>query len=308
MSDRRIILTGATGFIGRPLAAELRAAGYETIVLTRDARKAAPPSDPDLRLITWDGRTAEGWGPLADGARAIINLAGDNLAEGRWTRAKKSRILNSRTAAGAAVVEAVRSARAKPAVVIQASAVGFYGSRGGQELDERSAGGHGFLAGVVGSWEASTREVEAFGVRRVIIRSGLVLGRSGGAFPSLVRPFRFFTGGPLGSGRQWLSWIHLADEVRAIRFLVEREDLAGVHNLTAPDPLPEKDLCRELGAALGRPCWFPVPAFLLKVLFGEKATETLLCSQRVLPLRLRAAGFEFRFPETGAALRDLVGR
>jgi uncharacterized protein len=306
MNDRRIILTGATGFIGRPLAAELDAAGFETVVLTRDPLKAPPLPGPGVRFVKWDGRTAAGWGPLAEGAGAIVNLAGDNLAEGRWTRAKKARIRTSRTSAGAAVVDAVRTARTKPAAVIQASAVGFYGSRGDEELDEGSAGGRGFLAEVVGSWEASTREVEALGVRRVVVRSGLVLGRAGGAFPSLVRPFRFFAGGPLGSGRQWLSWIHLADEVRAIRFLLEREDLAGAFNLTAPAPLPEKELCRVLGATMRRPCWFPVPAALLKLLFGEKAAETLLCSQRVLPSRLRTAGFEFLFPEAGAALRDLI--
>jgi uncharacterized protein (TIGR01777 family) len=307
MSDRRILLTGATGFIGRALVAELDAAGYETIILTRDPRKAPPSAGSGSRYVKWDGRTAEGWGRLAEGARAIVNLAGDNLAEGRWTRAKKARILASRTSAGAAVVEAVRSAGTKPRVIIQASAVGFYGSRGDEELDENSAGGSGFLAEVVRSWEASTEEVETLGVRRVVIRSGLVLGRTGGAFPPLARPFRFFAGGPLGSGRQWLSWIHLADEVRAIRFLLEREHLAGVFNLTSPAPSPERDLCRELGKAMGRPCWLPVPAVLLRLLFGEKARETLLCSQRIRPRRLRAAGFEFLFPEAGPALRDLIG-
>ncbi len=307
MNDRRILLTGATGFIGRALVAELDAAGYETLILTRDPRKAPSHASARVRFVKWDGRTTEGWGPLADGARAIVNLAGDSLAEGRWTRAKKARIATSRSSAGAAVVEAVRSARTKPGAVIQASAVGFYGSRGEEELDEGSAAGRGFLAEVVESWEASTREVEALGVRRAVVRSGLVLGRAGGVFPSLVRPFRLFAGGPLGSGRQWLSWIHLADEVRAVRFLLEREDLAGVFNLTAPAPLPEKDLCRKIGAAMRRPCWFPVPAVLLKLLFGEKARETLLCSQRVLPRRLRAVGFEFLFSEAGPALRDLVG-
>jgi len=306
MNDRRILLTGATGFIGRALVAELDAAGYETVTLTRDPRKAPSPAGSGSCFVKWDGRTADGWGGLADGARAIVNLAGDNLAEGRWTKAKKARILGSRTSAGAAVVEAVRSAGIRPSVVIQASAVGFYGSRGGEELDEGSAGGRGFLADVVRSWEASTVEVESLGVRRVVIRSGLVLGRTGGAFPPLARPFRFFAGGPLGSGRQWLSWIHLADELRAIRFLLDREDMRGLFNLTAPGSMPERDFCRALGAAMRRPCWFPVPSVLLKVLFGEKARDTLLCSQRVLPRRLQSAGFDFLFPEAGTALRDLV--
>ncbi len=306
MNGGRILVAGGTGFIGRALVAELGAAGYEIIVLTRTRGKAPTGPAAGVRFFPWDGRTAEGWGRLADGALAIVNLAGDNLAEGRWTKAKKARILSSRTSAGSAVAEAVREARIKPGVLIQASAVGFYGSRGDEELDEGSAPGHGFLAEVVASWEASTRGVEELGVRRAVIRSGLVLGRGGGAFPSLLRPFRFFGGGPLGSGGQWLSWIHLADEVRAIRFLLERQDLAGAFNLTAPAPLPEKELCRAIGAALRRPCWFPVPAILLTALFGEKAGETLLCSQKVFPRRLRAAGFDFRFPDAGAAVRDLT--
>ncbi len=235
-------------------------------------------------------------------------MAGDNLAEGRWTRAKKARILRSRAAAGGAVVEAVRAAAVKPEVVVQASAVGAYGLRGDEELDEGSASGAGFLAGVVSRWEESTHAVEAEGVRRVVIRSGLVLGGGGGIFPRLAAPFRFFAGGPLGGGRQWCSWIHLDDEVRAIRFLLERGDLAGVFNLTAPAPLPERDLCRALGNAMGRRCWLPVPALALTLLFGEKAKETLLAGQRVLPRRLLAAGFAFRFPEAGAALENLVAQ
>jgi uncharacterized protein len=258
--------------------------------------------------VFWDGRTADGWGPLADGAHAIINLAGDNLAEGRWSEAKKNRILKSRLDAGAAVVEAVRGARQKPKVVVQASAVGFYGPRGDEEIDESSPAGQGFLADVVRAWEDSTREVEALGVRRVVIRSGLVLGRGGGVFPRLVLPFRFFAGGPLGSGRQWFSWVHLSDEVGAIRFLVEQEGLAGVFNLTAPNPLEEKDICRAIGKALRRPCWLPVPAFMLKLLFGEKAKETILEGQRVFPRRLVEAAFAFRYPDADAALPDLLQR
>ena len=162
------------------------------------------------------------------------------------------------------------------------------------------------MAGVVRAWEDSTSDVEALGVRRIIIRSGLVLGRGGGVFPRLMMPFRLFAGGPLGSGRQWFSWIHLSDEVRAIHFLVEREDLAGVFNLTTPHPLKEKDLCRAIGKVLRRPCWLPVPAFVLKLLFGEKATETLLAGQRVLPRRLMSAAFAFGYPDANAALGSLL--
>lgn len=305
----RIVVTGASGFIGRALAGELAGAGHAVVGLTRrpdaDAGEARPGS---VAWAAWDGRTADGWGPLVDGALAVVNLAGDNLAEGRWTRAKKDRIRRSRTDAGAAVVEAVRAAAAKPRVVIQASAVGAYGPSGDEPLDEAAPYGTGFLAGVVRDWEASTAPVEAMGVRRVVVRSGLVLGTGGGVWPRLVLPFRFFAGGPLGRGRQGFSWITLEDEVRAIRFLIDRGDLAGTFNLTAPGPVRQRDFCREMGRALGRPCGLPVPGFVLRPLFGEKARETLLTGQFVRPARLLAAGFEFRYPDAASAVASLVRR
>jgi uncharacterized protein (TIGR01777 family) len=306
MDKKRVLITGATGFIGRALAGELASGGTEVVALTRNIAKSTRHFGKDVQSVSWDGRSADGWGSLADGAQAIINLAGDNLAEGRWTEAKKSRILQSRLNAGAAVCEAVRGARRKPKVVVQASAVGFYGPRGDEDIDESSAGGEGFLADVVRAWEDSTREVEALGVRRVVIRSGLVLGRGGGVWPRLVLPFRFFAGGPLGSGRQWFSWVHLSDEVAAIRFLAEQEGLAGAFNLTAPNPLEERDICRAIGRALRRSCWLPVPAFALKLLFGEKAKETILEGQKVFPRRLAKAAFTFRFPDADAALAELL--
>jgi hypothetical protein len=302
----RIIIAGASGFIGTALARELVDDGHEVVALTRNAGAGRDRFPEGVRPIGWDGRTAAGWAGYADGALAIVNLSGDNLARGRWTRAKKERILESRTSAGAALVEAVRQASAKPRVFVQASAVGFYGNSGDAEVDEDSPGGTGFLAGVVQKWEASTREVEDIGVRRVVIRSGLVLGREGGVWPSLVRPFYFIAGGPLGNGRQWFSWITLEDEVRAVRFLIEHGELAGTFNLAAPQPLREGELCRLIGKGLRRPCWVHVPAFLLKLLFGEKAGETLLVSQRVLPRRLAAAGFEFRHPDAATAAAALL--
>ena len=307
MVARRILITGASGFIGSALVRDLVASGYDVVALSRTPT-VSRGHFPD-RVVTagWDGRTAAGWGDLADGAFAIVNLAGDNLAEGRWTRAKKEQILRSRTDAGAAVVEAVRAAGTKPKVLIQASAIGVYGRRDDGELDESSSGGTGFLADVVKRWEESTKDVESFGVRRAVIRSGLVLGKGGGAWPRLVLPFRFFAGGPLGNGRQGFSWISLEDEVRAVRFLMERDELAGTFNLTAPQPLRQKEFARVVGKVMRRPCWLPVPAVVLKVLFGEKARETLLAGQRVLPRRLLAAGFEFRHPDAAAAVAAALG-
>jgi hypothetical protein len=244
---------------------------------------------------------------LASGALGIINLAGENIASGRWTKKRRRAILESRLRAGEAVAEAVERVSIKPGVVVQASAIGFYGPRREGLLDETADRGEGFLADVVEIWERSTRSVEDFGVRRVVIRSGLVLGRGGGVFPRILRPFRFFAGGPLGSRRRGFSWIHLKDEIRGIGFLLENADTAGAFNLTAPQPVNQGEFVRHLGKALGRPSWLPVPGFALKAAFGAMAGETLLSDQSVIPSRLLAAGFRFDFPELQPALRDLTG-
>jgi hypothetical protein len=302
----RILIAGASGFIGSALARELSAGGYEVVGLTRRATANRDGGSGPVAWAEWDGRTAAGWGHLVEGARAVVNLAGDNLAEGRWSRAKKERIRRSRTDAGGAIVAAVRAARTKPRLLVQASAIGIYGAAGDEELDEGSPPGTGFLAGVAREWEESTRAVESLGVRRIVIRTGIVLGKAGGAWPRLVLPFRFFAGGPLGTGRQGFSWISLEDEVRAIRHLVEHEDLAGVFNLTAPRPLRQREFCRVVGRALGRPCWLPLPAVALRILFGEKARETLISGQRVFPRRLAASGFEFLHPDAATAVAALL--
>jgi uncharacterized protein (TIGR01777 family) len=301
-----VIITGGTGFIGTGLSRRLRDEGYEVAVLTRGVKSSEENNERQIRYLKWDGRTAEGWGSDADGAHAIVNLAGANIAGGRWTDEYKDKILQSRLAAGAAVVEAVAAARVKPAVLIQASAVGYYGSRGDDDLDETSSPGDGFLANVARKWEASTEAVEDMGVRRIVIRSGLVLGADGGAFPRLVRPFQFFAGGPLGSGRQWFPWIHYADEISAIAFLINDPAARGIYNLCAPTPVRNKAFSRAVGRALRRPWWWPVPAFALRMLFGDMADALLLASAKVNPARLKAAGFEFEYPSAEAALNNLL--
>jgi hypothetical protein len=304
----RVIITGGTGFIGRPLSVSLVQEGYEVVCLTRHAAAAEERWGNSVRFVDWDAKTAAGWGKYADGAEAIINLAGDSIGSGRWNDQKKRKIRQSRMNAGKAVVEAVRLAKQKPGAVIQASAIGIYGSRGKESLGEVSESGEGFLADVARDWENSTREVESWGVRRVITRSGLVLGSSGGTLPRMLFPYRFFVGGPLGSGKQWMSWIHIQDEVASFLFLIERKDLSGVFNLTAPHPLQNRLFSRELGKALGHPSWFPVPGFLLKLIFGQMAEETILASQRVLPERLDKAGFTFAYPDLVGALTDILAK
>jgi uncharacterized protein (TIGR01777 family) len=299
----RVIITGGTGLIGRALTVKLAADDHQVIVLSRTPERVRD-LPAGVRVARWDAHSAEGWGSLADGADAIVNLAGERLA-GRWTARRKRRIRESRLNAGRAVVQAVGQAGDKPHVVVQASGAGYYGPRGDEEITEEAAPGKDFLGQLAVEWEASTAPVESLGVRRVIIRSGVVLSTAGGALPQLLLPFRFFAGGPLGSGKQWLPWIHIADEVSAISFLIENEAASGPFNLMAPDPLTNADFGRVLGRMLGRPAFVPTPAFALRLLLGEMAT-VVLDGQRAIPRRLLYLGFTFRFPEAEAALRDLL--
>ena len=303
---KRVIVTGATGFIGKALCFRLAEEGYEVVALTRSLEKGKKLFGNKATAAKWGGQSAESWLDFVDGAWGIVNLAGENIGSGRWTPQKKQSILQSRLDAGRAVVEAVESVEKKPEVVIQASAVGYYGSQADELIDENSSPGEGFLADIAKEWELSTQKVESLNVRRVVIRSGVVLGRDGGAFLRLLKPFRFFAGGSLGSGRQWFAWIHLADELEAILFLLKREDLQGVFNLTAPESLIQKDLARLLGKILKRPSWLPAPGFMLRLFLGEMAGEMLLVSQRVTPRRLLEAGFSFRYPQMEQALREIL--
>jgi uncharacterized protein (TIGR01777 family) len=254
--------------------------------------------------VRWDGRTSEGWGHLVEGAFAIINLAGETVGQ-RWTEDTKRRIRESRLNAGRAVVEAIAAAREKPSVVLQASAVGYYGPRGEERLTEEDPPGSDFLARLTVDWEASTQSVEAMGVRRVVLRIGIVLAKEGGALSRLLLPFRLFLGGSLGNGCQGWSWIHRDDWVEAARFLMENPQAQGPYNLTAPQPVSNAELCRILGKVMGRPSWLPVPAFALRQLLGEGA-DFLLTGQFVLPKRLLEAGFAFRYPDPESALRAIL--
>lgn len=303
MTDRRIIITGGTGMIGRALAEHLATNDYEVVALSRSPDRA-PGMAHGVQVERWDARTAAGWGGLADGALAIVNLAGESLAQ-RWTEESKQRIRLSRLNAGQAVVEAVAAAQTKPQVVVQASGIGAYGPRGDEVVTEDARFGEDFLGRVAAEWEDSTAEVEGMGVRRVIARTGVVLSTEGGALPRLMLPFRFFGGGPLGSGEQWFPWIHIEDEVRAIRFAIENEDAEGPLNLVAPGIVTQGEFSRVLGRVMGRPSWLPVPAFALRLLLGEMAT-VLVDGQRAVPERLLELGFTFRFPEVEVALRDVV--
>jgi uncharacterized protein (TIGR01777 family) len=301
----KVIITGGTGLIGRALAADLASDGHQIIVLSRTPERASGLPE-GVRVERWDASTANGWSPLAEGADAIVNLAGESIAAGRWTEERKRLIRESRLNAGRAVVQAVELVTQKPRVVIQASGVGYYGPHGDQEVSEEAPPGNDFLASVAREWEASTVPVKDMGVRQASIRTGVVLSAKGGALVRMLLPFRFFVGGPLGNGRQWMPWIHLADEVAAIRFLIEKEEASGPFNLTAPNPLTNADFSRAVGRVMGRPALVPAPGLAMRLAFGEMAT-LLLDGQRAIPRRLLDLGFAFRFPHAQAALQDLLG-
>jgi uncharacterized protein (TIGR01777 family) len=301
----RVIITGGSGLIGRALTDNLIANRHEVVILSRnpDQVRDLPVS---VKVIRWDGASADGWGHLADGAKAIVNLAGESIADGRWTDERKRQLYESRIKAGQAVVEAVKTTQVKPSIVLQASAVGYYGPRNGQEILEDTPPGNDFLAQLCVDWETSTAPVEELGVRRVILRTGIVLSTAGGALPRMLLPFKMFAGGPLGSGQQWFPWIHLADEVAAIRFLMEHPQASGPFNLTAPQPLTNAQFGRILGRVIGRPALMPTPSLALKLAFGEMST-VLLDGQQATPHRLQELGFKFNYPQAEPALKELVG-
>ncbi|MBI1882016.1 MAG: TIGR01777 family protein [Chloroflexi bacterium] len=301
----QIVITGGTGTIGRRLVHHLLQHGHVVKVISRQPFK--PANLPaKIMFAQWDGKTAEGWGSLVDGADAVVNLAGAGIADEPWTEARKKVIEESRVNAGKAVVEAIRAASARPKVLIQASGAGYYGPQNNDKvISEDNPPGNDFLARVCQAWEASTEAAEALGVRRVIFRGAPVLDMQGGALPKLVLPFRFFAGGPIGRGKQWFPWIHYQDVVEAIRFLIQTESASGPFNLAAPNPLRNRQFARLVGKVMKRPAFAPAPSLAFKIMFGEMST-VLLDGQQVAPKRLQELGYQFKFPEAEAALRDLL--
>lgn len=297
----RIIILGGTGFIGAALARLLAGQGHAVVAPSRSPAKVPKLLGPSVAGAPFDGVSGAGWAQFIDAQTAIVNLAGENIAEGRWTPEKKRRILESRLDAGAAVMDALRQAGEKPAVLVQASAVGYYGVRGPEPVGEEEPPGDSFLARVCVRWEDSTRAAEALGVRRVVVRTSMVLGR-GGALGKMLPAFRWGLGGPLGSGRQMAPWIHLDDEAGAIAHLLATPGLSGPFNLVAPEAVDSRGFARALGRALHRPAFLPAPAFALRALFGQMAEEVLLAGAGAAPTRLLASGYRFRHPTLAGAL------
>ncbi len=297
----RVLVTGASGFLGRHVVAELGKRRHEVLRLTRG------PLDPaDPRLKRWDPDQAWIDPEALTGLDAVIHLAGESIAGARWNEAVKARLLDSRVRGTKVLVDALASRSDRPKVLLAASAVGLYGERGDEDLDESSPAGAGFLAELCGRWESEAGRVTALGVREVRLRLGMVLGSEGGALRKMLPPFRLGLGGRLGSGRQWMSWIAMRDAVDATLFLMEREDASGPYNLCAPLPATNAQFTQSLGRALGRPARLPVPAFALRLAYGEMADALLLAGQKALPRRLKDAGFNWSQPYLGEALNHLV--
>lgn len=301
----KIVFAGGTGFLGRALTSALVARGHEIAILTRHA---APPG-LSVRYVVWRpdtthamGQVSQEWFYEIDGADAIVNLAGAGVADRRWTHARKRELRNSRILTTRQLVSAVRSAPHRPSVFIQGSAIGYYGTTGDVVVDESSGPGSDFLAKLCVEWETEGREAETVGCRVVCVRTGIVLGPGGGALAKMRIPFQMYVGGPIASGRQYTSWIHVDDWVALMILALENPALRGTINATAPTPVTNGELSRALGRALGRPSWLPVPGFALKVIFGEIADAGFINGQRVVPKRALELGFTFKYPAIDAAM------
>ena len=302
----RVIVTGGTGFIGSALCRELLAAGHLPVVLSRDPQRALARLGAGVEAARWEPGRGGDWQQTLDGADAVINLAGESIAAGRWTAARKAAIRDSRVASTRSLVEAIGRAGRRPKVLLNASATGYYGPRGDDPVTEDDSPGDDFLARVCRDWEAEARAAEAFGVRVALVRTGVVLGRGGGALARLLPPFKLFIGGPLGNGRQGFPWVHLADVIGVYLWALQDEAATGPLNATGPRPITNKQFCQALGRVLGRPCWAPVPGLALKLLLGEMAEALLLQGRKVLPARTEQLGYRFKFPTAEAALRDIL--
>jgi len=320
-----VVILGGTGFIGSALTRALLARGDAVTVPSRAPRASgagaasgAQGAGPSVTPAVWNGRDPEPLAHLLHGAHAVVNLLGENIAGGRWSAQRKARIVDSRVAAGQAVAAALGSLEAsgagRPAVLVQASAVGYYGGwpdmATAPKCGEADPPGPGFLAETCGRWEAASAPAQAMGVRRCVIRSGVVLG-AGGALARMLPAFRAWLGGPLGSGRQPFPWIHLADEVGAILHLLDTPSCSGPYNLAAPQAVDNAGFTAELNRAVGRPAWLPAlpaPGFALRLALGEMADEALLAGQVAPPNRLADSGYVFRFPALREALADLMRR
>ena len=294
-----VVIAGGTGLLGTALLEALRHDGHRVVVLTRH-----PKHDHEVR---WSpGHDDSSWVPTLNGATAVINLAGTSIASGRWTAARKASIHESRKQATSALVRAIAATQQAPSAFISGSAVGYYGARGDDPATEATRAGSDFLAEVCRDWESIAKQASNRS-RVVLLRSGVVFARQGGALPQLVLPFKLFAGGPAGSGRQFVSWIHLHDWVKMVRWALATTTIEGPLNVTAPAPVTNEELSRTIGRVLGRPSFVRAPSFALRLILGEMADALVLGGQRVVPVVAQQHGFVFRYPTVESALKQIYG-
>lgn len=294
----RVVIAGGSGFLGEALARHLGTRA-EVSILTRGTSRVRVGSP-----VVWDPRTRGPWCEIVAASDVVINLAGENIGAGRWTRSRKESLVTSRLVPARALAAVFREHPRAGRVFISASATGYYGARGDEIIDEEAAPGDGFLAHLAVEWEAAAREAEG-AARLVIPRIGVVLAPHGGALAKMILPFRLFAGGPMGTGRQWMSWIHLDDVVALVSWFIDTPHAGGVYNATAPEPVRNREFARALGRALSRPAVIPIPAIAIRLALGEMADALLLSGQRVVPRRAMAEGFAFRASGIADALRGL---
>jgi uncharacterized protein (TIGR01777 family) len=304
----KVAITGATGFVGSLLVERLHKEGHQVLILSRNSAKAQqvfPASAfPNLEVVAYTPTESGSWQQGISGCDAVVHLAGEPIAEGRWTPERKQEILNSRQLSTQKIVEAIAQANPKPAVLVNASAIGYYGTSETATFDETSPSGDDFLAQVCQAWEAEAQKVKDTGTRLVILRLGIVLGM-GGALAKMIPPFQLFAGGPIGTGRQWFSWISRDDLINLILFSLSNPNIEGVLNATAPNPVRMSELCQTLGQVLHRPSWLPVPAFALEALLGDGA-KVVLEGQQVLPKTTLSKGFNYQYPTLKPALEEIL--
>jgi len=304
----RVLITGGTGFLGRSLCARLAQEGHGVTVVTRSIGSTDETLAANKKIFLLQGNPMEpgDWQEAIKNQNVLINLAGASIFS-KWSDRQKRRIRESRLRTTRRIVEGIDGGKARPVTLINASAIGYYGFHQDEELDEKSPPGGDFLAGVCRDWEAEALRAADKGARVVLMRSGIVLGEKGGALGIMVRFFKLFIGGPLGSGRQWFSWIHLRDWVRAIVFLIDQPEISGPVNLCTPNPVRNKELARALGKALHRTAFMPAPAFAVRLILGEFG-NLVLKGQRVVPRRLLDRKFDFQYPEIEGALEDILAK